>query len=145
MKKFLLGAFLGIFALAGVTVLPNYASAADIDDEGGAGGGSNDSSWENPGWDMTHEGRAATWSKLLDSAKSAINWILGILATIALVLCLYAGFLMVTSAGDEKKYQKGLSILKYAALGLAVVGLAWLFVSLISWFVAKIWGGDTVA
>jgi inner membrane protein involved in colicin E2 resistance len=29
MKKMLLGAFLGMFALAGVAVLPNYASAYD--------------------------------------------------------------------------------------------------------------------
>ncbi len=101
--------------------------------------------------DMTAEnsnmlaGTGSAESQLLDSAKNAINWILGILATIALVVCLYAGFLMVTSAGDEKKYQKGLGILKYAALGLAVVGLAWLFVSLISWFVSAVWGGDKVA
>jgi hypothetical protein len=29
MKKLLLGAFLGIFTLAGIAFLPNYASAAD--------------------------------------------------------------------------------------------------------------------
>jgi hypothetical protein len=29
MKKMLLGAFLGIFTLAGIAILPNYASATD--------------------------------------------------------------------------------------------------------------------
>jgi hypothetical protein len=29
MKKMLIGAFLGIFAVAGIAVLPNYASAQD--------------------------------------------------------------------------------------------------------------------
>jgi hypothetical protein len=36
MKKLLVGAFLGMFAVAGVAVLPNYASASD------------GSSWANP-------------------------------------------------------------------------------------------------
>jgi hypothetical protein len=56
---------------------------------------------------------------------------LGMLATIALVICLYAGFLMVTAAGDDAKYKKGMGILKQAGIGLAIIGLAWLIVSLI--------------
>jgi hypothetical protein len=43
MKKMLLGAFLGMFALAGVAVLPNYASA----DSGGVTT-VGDHSWDNP-------------------------------------------------------------------------------------------------
>jgi hypothetical protein len=35
---------------------------------------------------------------LLDTISNAINWLLAMLATIAVVICLYAGFLMVTSA-----------------------------------------------
>jgi hypothetical protein len=34
MKKMLIGAFLGIFAVAGIAVLPNYASAASGGTEG---------------------------------------------------------------------------------------------------------------
>ncbi|MDR0860267.1 MAG: hypothetical protein LBO09_04800 [Candidatus Peribacteria bacterium] len=53
--------------------------------------------------------------------KTFINWMLGMLATIALVICLYAGFLMVTAAGDDAKYKKGMSILKQAGIGLVII------------------------
>ena len=50
---------------------------------------------------------------------------------------------MVTAAGDDGKYKKGMTILKQAAIGLVIIGVAWLFVSVIFW---AIWtlsaGGD---
>jgi hypothetical protein len=57
------------------------------------------------------------------------------LATIALVICLWAGFQMVTAAGDDGKYKKGITILKQAGIGLVIIGLAWLIVSVIFWLV----------
>ena len=132
MKKLLVGAFLGMFALAGVAVLPNYASAQGTID------------WNNPnGGNMVSNNEEQTWAKLLDTVRSTINWLLGILATIALAICLYAWFLMVTSAWDEKKYSKGLWILKYAAIGLVIIGLSWLFVSVIFWFINLNTGDNT--
>jgi hypothetical protein len=74
----------------------------------------------------------------LDTIKNAINWLLGILATIALVICLYGGFLMVVSAGDSKKYESGLNVLKYAAIGLAIIGLSWMIVSVVFWFISTL-------
>ena len=130
LKKMLVGAFLWIFAVAGVAVLPNQVSAQ--------------TEWDKPTWTDMIGGRAQTGAKLLDSIKSTINWLLGILATIALVICLYAGFLMVTSAGDEKKYSKWLEILKYAAIGLAIIGLSWLIVSVIFWFINLQWWKENV-
>jgi hypothetical protein len=65
--------------------------------------------------------------------KGAINWILGILALIALIILLYGGFQMVTSAGDEEKYTAGFTILKHAATGLILIGVAWFIVSIIFW------------
>jgi hypothetical protein len=38
---------------------------------------------------------------------------------------------MMTSGGDQKKYEEGLNILKWAAIGLAVIALSWLIVSVI--------------
>jgi preprotein translocase subunit Sss1 len=63
--------------------------------------------------------------------RGAINWVLGILAFIALIILLYGGFLMVTASGDEEKYKKGFTILKQAAIGLLLVGIAWFVVSII--------------
>ena len=60
-------------------------------------------------------------SSLLDTIKNFINWMLGLLATIALVICLYAGFLMVTAAGDDTKHKKGMTIIKQAVIGLIII------------------------
>ena len=176
MKKTLIGAFLGVFALAGFAVLPNFVSAQDGTDStatdstatatdtetttqidsvstdptvGGTYGqnaqGTYGNWWNpNPDDNLIGNGQKLKWAAFLDTIKNAINWILGILATIALVVCLYGGFLMVTAAGDEKKYQKWLSVLKYAAIGLAIIGLSWLIVSVIFWFVGNLSKGNQV-
>ena len=71
------------------------------------------------------------WDSLLHTVQTAINWVLWILATISLCLVLYAGFLMMTSWGDSKKYDSWLSIIKNAAIWLAIIAVSWLIVSLI--------------
>jgi hypothetical protein len=50
MKKMLLGAFLGIFAVAGIAVLPGFVSAQDGTDP--AGGSENP--WANPKADKSY-------------------------------------------------------------------------------------------
>ena len=131
MKKLLVGAFLGIFTLAWIAVLPNYVSAEDSDP------------WANPKADTQMLwNQKLTWSKLITTIKNAVNWLLGILATIALVICLYGWFLMVTSAGDEKKYGEWLKVLKYAAIGLAIIWLSWMIVSVVFRFIGTLWKGS---
>lgn len=80
---------------------------------------------------------SGTWQQdsFVNVVKGAINWILGILALIALIILLYGGFQMVTSAGDEEKYKAGFTILKHAATGLILIGIAWFVVSIIFWLV----------
>ena len=130
MKKTLLGAFLWIFTLAWVAVLPNLTNADTSSDPI-----SYNTEWDSPnGQDMLN-GKTQAGGELLTTVKKTINWILGILATIAVCICLYAGFIMMTSAGDEKKYENGMKILKYAAIGLVIIWLSWLIVSAIFWFV----------
>ena len=129
MKKMLVWAFLWMFAVAGIAVLPNYASA-------GTDWSDPDAAWNyvTRDWDQK-----LTWSALLDTIKNAVNWILGILATVALIICLYGWFLMVTSAGDDKKYGNWLNVLKNAAIGLAIIWLSWMIVSVVFWFVNTLW------
>jgi len=130
MKKLLVGAFLGIFTLAWIAVLPNYASAEEGTDD----------PWAHPKADTQMIWKQKlTWSALITTIKNAVNWLLGILATIALVICLYGWFLMVTSAGDEKKYGEWLKVLKYAAIGLAIIWLSWMIVSVVFRFVGTLW------
>jgi uncharacterized membrane protein YukC len=47
----------------------------------------------------------------------------------------------MTSGGDSKKYESGLNILKWAAIGLAVIAVSWLIVSLIFYVI----NGSTTA
>ncbi|HMS91208.1 MAG TPA: hypothetical protein PKC87_03255 [Candidatus Absconditabacterales bacterium] len=80
----------------------------------------------------------AQGGKLIDVIKSFINWMLGILALIALVILLWGGFQMVTAAGDDGKYKKGFKILQQAAIGLVFIGVSWLIVSVIFWLLGVI-------
>jgi len=72
---------------------------------------------------------AQSGNSIMGIIKVFINWVLGLLSLIALVVCLYGGFSMVTAAGDEAKYKSGFKILQQAAVGLAIIGLSWIIVS----------------
>jgi uncharacterized membrane protein len=67
--------------------------------------------------------------------KSAVNRVLWILALITLLILLYGGFLMVTAAWNDDQYNKWFTILKQAAFGLVMIGVAWFIVSIIFWVV----------
>jgi hypothetical protein len=45
---------------------------------------------------------------------------------------------MVTAAGDDAKYKKGMGILKQAAIGLVIIGVSWMFVSVIFWLIGTV-------
>ena len=81
---------------------------------------------------------------LISVIKSFINWMLGMLALVALVVLIWGGFQMVTAAGDETKYKKGFKILQQAAIGLVFIWVSWLIVSVIFWLLTTIgawtWG-----
>lgn len=63
--------------------------------------------------------------------KGAINRVLGILALIALIILLWWGFQMVTANWDDGRYAAWFTLLKQAAWGLAMIGVAWFLVSII--------------
>lgn len=86
----------------------------------------------NPGtqW-LQGLGTESAGPNLISVIKTFLNWVLGLLSLIALVVLLYGGFNMVTAAGDEAKYKKGFKILQQAAVGLAIIGLSWIIVSFI--------------
>lgn len=78
---------------------------------------------------------AAQEDSLIHTIQTAINWVLGMLSFVALVLCLYAGFQMLISWWDSKKYDAWFTILKNAAIWLAIIAVSWLIVSLIFWII----------
>lgn len=87
--------------------------------------------WVDLPWLDSNITTAESDALITTTIQTAINRVLGILAFIALLILLYAWFLMLTAAGDDEKYQKWFWILKQVALWLAFIGLAWLIVSMI--------------
>jgi len=129
-----------MFAIAGVAV--NFASADTTDFNASWWGWMNDNTQKyNP---TVAGSKEHQWDALITTIRTAINWVLGMLSLVALVLCLYAGFLMMTSSGDENKYKKGVGIMKWAAIGLAIIALSWLIVSLIFWVINGSIGGTGI-
>ncbi len=133
-KKLLLGLWVtSLLAFAGlVTINPTNAA---FDNAGGFGTTADAGIAWISGTGETQGG------KLVDVIKSFINWMLGILSLIALVMLLLGWFKMVTAAGDEEKYKGGFKIMKQAWVWLAVIGLSWFVVSIIFWVIWSAWGG----
>lgn len=74
----------------------------------------------------------------LSLIQISINWILWILATVALIYMLYCWFLVFSSWADDKNAQKGRKWISTAAIALAWIGLSWLVVSAMIWFITMI-------
>lgn len=81
-------------------------------------------------------------TNIVAMVKNVVNWILGLVALIALIMALYGGFTMITSAGDDGKYKQGFKILKNAAIGLIIIGLSWIIISGIFRLVSTIGSGQ---
>ena len=93
--------------------------------------------WQ-PWIDVIDDGSDGTWTaSMIWTIKTFVNRVLWILSLIALIITLRGWFQMLTAAGDETKHKKWLTILKQAAFWLAVIWLAWLFVSVIFWLINK--------
>jgi hypothetical protein len=60
-----------------------------------------------------------------------VNFFLGFLGLIAVLMVIYGGVLIVTSAGKEDQAGKGKKILTYAAIGIVIILLSFAFVSTI--------------
>ena len=87
------------------------------------------------GVNVIHTDDETVSSGLLDTIKNAINWILWILATVALCICMYGWFKMLTSWWDSKWFDAWKTVLKNAALWLAIILLSWMIVSVVFRFV----------
>ncbi len=61
-----------------------------------------------------------------------INWLLGILASLSILMIVVAGIMYITSAGDEGKVESAKKWLIYAVVGLVVALLGFVIVSTVS-------------
>ena len=62
---------------------------------------------------------------LIQTVASIINFLLGFLGVIAVVLVLWAGFKWMTAAGDEQQISTAKKILAGGVIGLAIVLVAY--------------------
>lgn len=68
-------------------------------------------------------------SYVITLIQIAINWIVWMLSTVALVYMLYCGFLVFTSWSDDKNATKGKKWLSTAAIALAWIWISRLIIS----------------
>jgi hypothetical protein len=54
-----------------------------------------------------------------------INIILGVVGSIALIMFIYGGFIWLTSGGSAENVKKGMNIIVWSVLGLAVIFLSY--------------------
>lgn len=78
-----------------------------------------------------------TEPRALTIIRVTINWVLSILWVIALILCLYWWFLMLTAAGDDNKVKTWTKILKNAAIWLVIIWLSWIIVRFVFWLILE--------
>ena len=63
-----------------------------------------------------------------------IQYLMGLLAIVAVCFIIYGGFQWMTSAGDSKKLEKAKQILINSAIGLIIILSAWVIVKLVNGF-----------
>lgn len=68
---------------------------------------------------------------ITDTVKTAINVILYILGSAAVIMIIYSGILYVMSGGDENNVKKAKSTLMYSVIGLVVALLAYAIVNFV--------------
>ena len=61
----------------------------------------------------------------VDITVAIINWVLGILALIAVIMILIGGFKWLTAGGNEEKVEGAKKLLIAALIGLGIILAAW--------------------
>ena len=65
---------------------------------------------------------------LKQTVINVIQWVLGILALVAVVMIIIGGFQWMTAGGNEEKIEKAKKVISAAVIGLIIVLLAWAIV-----------------
>lgn len=94
-------------------------------------------------WLKVPESDTKTEERFLNVVKGGFNRVLGILALVLLLMLIRWGVQMMTANGDDGKYKAGFTILKNAAMWLAILGAAWFIISII-FYVITLVANDTI-
>jgi len=75
---------------------------------------------------------------LKDTVVNVIQWVLGILALVAVVMIIYGGIVWMTAAGNEDRIGKAKKVISAAVIGLIIVLLAWAIVIFVAGTTANV-------
>ena len=67
-----------------------------------------------------------------------IQWVLGILALVAVVMIIYGGFVWMMAAGNEERIEKAKKVISAAVVGLIIIMLAWAIVIFVAGTTANV-------
>ncbi len=76
---------------------------------------------------------------LKTTVVNIINWVLGLLGIIAVVMILYGGFVWLTASGNEENVTKAKNVLSAAIIGLVIILLAWAIINYVLGTTSIIW------
>jgi hypothetical protein len=151
MKKilFVLASFITI---TGLMIAPVFANNDDEDDwskgyRAGKGGFRWQRTESNPDvpdaedFDGNVAGEDGS-NTFMETIRIAINWLLWLLAFIALLFLLYGGFKVLTAGTDEAALGEAWKIVKNAGLGILMIAISWIIVTFI-FYIAGILTEDT--
>lgn len=62
---------------------------------------------------------------------NVIQWLLGLLGLVAVIMIIFGGFTWMTAGGNEERIEKAKKILKASIIGLIIILLAWAIVTFI--------------
>jgi hypothetical protein len=78
------------------------------------------------------ENVGGTWglgtADLKGTVINILQWVLGLLALVAVIMIIFGGVQWMTAGGNEDKIEKAKKIISAAVIGLIIVMLAWAIV-----------------
>lgn len=66
-----------------------------------------------------------------DAILDVINFLLTFVGIIAVAFIIYAGFLMLTAAGNEEQIESGKKIIIWASVGIIVILFSWVIIAFV--------------
>jgi len=94
-------------------------------------------------WTDKITGNLQNWGDdLVLTADNILGYIIGLFYFVAVAFGIYAGFIILTGAGEEEKLKKGKSILIYVVLWLIVIFLA---SQIVRWIISILWDTSIVS
>lgn len=94
-------------------------------------------------WLKTGDWTIKREDSLLDIIKWISNWVLWIMALIALIFVIYGWIKMTTASGEEWPFTDWAKIVRRALIWLLYIGITWFIISAIFWL-ANVWIEPTV-